>query len=122
MHYEGYDVPKNFIGGMNHMRTLKKVLALSLVFAMAFTMMAGAAFKDQDKIDSSLTNDIQLLTALGVFEGDENGNFNPTDNVKRSEAAKMIYVLKNNGVDDKAVAFQGVSNYSDVPVGHWAEG
>ena len=104
------------------MRTLKKVLALSLVFAMAFTMMAGAAFKDQDKIDSSLTNDIQLLTALGVFQGDENGNFNPTDNVKRSEAAKMIYVLKNNGVDDGAVAFQGVSKYSDVPVGHWAEG
>lgn len=104
------------------MRTLKKVLALSLVFAMAFTMMAGAAFKDQDKIDSALTDDIQLLTALGVFQGDENGNFNPTDNVKRSEAAKMIYVLKNNGVDDGAVAFQGVSKYSDVPVGHWAEG
>lgn len=104
------------------MRTLKKVLALSLVFAMAFTMMAGAAFKDQDKIDSSLTEDIQLLTALGVFQGDENGNFNPTDNVRRSEAAKMIYVLKNNGVDDGAVAFQGVSKYSDVPVGHWAEG
>ena len=104
------------------MRTLKKVLALSLVFAMAFTMMAGAAFKDQDKIDSSLTDDIQLLTALGVFQGDENGNFNPTDNVRRSEAAKMIYVLKNNGVDDGAVAFQGVSKYSDVPVGHWAEG
>ena len=104
------------------MRTLKKVLALSLVFAMAFTMMAGAAFKDQDKIDSSLTDDIQLLTALGVFQGDENGNFNPTDNVRRSEAAKMIYVLKNNGVDDGAVAFQGVSKYADVPVGHWAEG
>lgn len=104
------------------MRTLKKVLALSLVFAMAFTMMAGAAFKDQDKIDSSLNDDIQLLTALGVFQGDENGNFNPTDNVRRSEAAKMIYVLKNNGVDDGAVAFQGVSKYSDVPVGHWAEG
>lgn len=104
------------------MRTLKKVLALSLVFAMAFTMMAGAAFKDQNKIDSALTNDIQLLTALGVFKGDENGNFNPTANVKRSEAAKMIYVLKNNGVDDGAVAFQGVSKYADVPVGHWAEG
>ena len=104
------------------MRTLKKVLALSLVFAMAFTMMAGAAFKDQNKIDSALNNDIQLLTALGVFKGDENGNFNPTANVKRSEAAKMIYVLKNNGVDDGAVAFQGVSKYADVPVGHWAEG
>lgn len=104
------------------MRTLKKVLALSLVFAMAFTMMAGAAFKDQNKIDSSLNDDISLLTALGVFKGDENGNFNPAANVKRSEAAKMIYVLKNNGVDDGAVAFQGVSKYADVPVGHWAEG
>lgn len=104
------------------MRTLKKVLALSLVFAMAFTLMAGAAYKDEDSIDSSLRDDITLLEALGVFQGDENGNFNPTNNVTRAEAAKMIYVLKNNGVDDKAVAFQGVSTYSDVPVGHWAEG
>lgn len=104
------------------MRTLKKVLALSLVFAMAFTLMAGAAYKDEDSIDSSLRDDITLLEALGVFQGDENGNFNPTNNVTRAEAAKMIYVLKNNGVDDGAVAFQGVSTYSDVPVGHWAEG
>lgn len=104
------------------MRTLKKVLALSLVFAMAFTLMAGAAYKDEDSIDSSLRNDITLLEALGVFQGDENGNFNPTNNVTRAEAAKMIYVLKNNGVDDKAVAFQGVATFSDVPVGHWAEG
>ena len=34
----------------------------------------------------------------------------------------MIYVLKNNGVDDGATAFQGVSNYSDVTTGFWAEG
>ena len=34
----------------------------------------------------------------------------------------MIYVLKNNGVDDGAVAFQGVATFSDVPVGNWAEG
>lgn len=104
------------------MRTLKKVLALSLVFAMAFTLMAGAAYKDEDSIDSSLRDDITLLEALGVFQGDENGNFNPTNNVTRAEAAKMIYVLKNNGVDDGAVAFQGVATFSDVPVGHWAEG
>lgn len=104
------------------MRTLKKVLALSLVFAMAFTLMAGAAYNDEDSIDSSLRDDITLLEALGVFQGDENGNFNPTANVTRAEAAKMIYVLKNNGVDDKAVAFQGVATFSDVPVGHWAEG
>ena len=104
------------------MRTLKKVLALSLVFAMAFTLMAGAAFKDQDTIDSSLNDDIQLMTALGVFQGDENGNFNPAQSVTRAQAAKMIYVLKNNGVDDGAVAFQGVSKYADVTTGFWGEG
>lgn len=104
------------------MRTLKKVLALSLVFAMAFTLMAGAAYKDEESIDSSLRDDITLMEALGVFQGDENGNFNPENNVTRAEAAKMIYVLKNNGVDDGAVAFQGVATFSDVPVGHWAEG
>ena len=104
------------------MRTLKKVLALSLVFAMAFTMMAGAAFKDQDKINTALNDDIQLLTAIGVFKGDESGNFNPEANVKRSEAAKMIYVLKNNGVDDGATSFAGASKFSDVPNGHWADG
>lgn len=104
------------------MRTLKKVLALSLVFAMAFTLMAGAAFKDQDKIDSDLTDDIQLMTALGVFQGDETGSFNPEANVTRAQAAKMIYVLKNNGVDDGAVAFQGVSKYADVTTGFWGEG
>lgn len=104
------------------MRTLKKVLALSMVFAMAFSMMAGAAFNDQDQIDASLVEDIQLLTALEVFQGDENGDFNPTANVTRAQAAKMIYVLKNNGVDDEAAAFKGTSVYSDVPSGHWAEG
>lgn len=104
------------------MRTLKKVLALSMVFAMAFSMMAGAAFNDQDQIDASLVEDIQLLTALEVFQGDEKGDFNPTSNVTRAQAAKMIYVLKNNGQDDEAAAFKGQSVYSDVPSGHWAEG
>jgi len=104
------------------MRTLKKVLALSMVFAMAFSMMAGAAFNDQDQIDASLVEDIQLLTALQVFQGDEKGDFNPTANVTRAQAAKMIYVMKNNGQDDEAAAFKGQSVYSDVPSGHWAEG
>lgn len=104
------------------MRTLKKVLALSMVFAMAFSMMAGAAFNDQDQIDASLVEDIQLLTALQVFQGDEKGDFNPTANVTRAQAAKMIYVMKNNGQDDEAAAFKGTSVYSDVPSGHWAEG
>ena len=59
------------------MRTLKKVLALSLVFAMAFTLMAGAAFKDEESIDSSLRDDITLMEALGVFQGDGGRQLQP---------------------------------------------
>lgn len=104
------------------MRTLKKVLALSLVCAMAFTMMAGATFKDQDKINSDLTSDIELMQALNVLKGDENGNLNPTDTVTREQAAKMIYVLKNGGTDDGATGWKGMNLFSDVQSGRWSEG
>ncbi|WP_458862613.1 S-layer homology domain-containing protein [Acidaminobacterium chupaoyuni] len=104
------------------MRTLKKVLALSLVCAMAFTMMAGATFKDQDKINSDLTNDVELMQALNVLKGDENGNLNPTDTVTREQAAKMIYVLKNGGTDDGATGWKGMNLFSDVQSGRWSEG
>lgn len=104
------------------MRTLKKVLALSLVCAMAFTMMAGATFKDQDKINADLTNDVELMQALNVLKGDENGNLNPTDTVTREQAAKMIYVLKNGGTDDGATGWKGMNLFSDVQSGRWSEG
>ena len=99
---------------------LKKVLALVLAFACAFTMFAGAAsFTDQ--ADISQTEAVDMLTALGVIQGYEDGTFRPDNTITRAEAAKMIYTIWNGGNDD-ASAFVGASNFTDVYSGHWAEG
>lgn len=107
------------------MRVFQKIFALFALFlcvTMFFSPASNAAFKDEDSILADLSSDIELMTALGVFQGDENGNFNPSGTVTRAQAAKMIYVLKNGGIDDGASAFIGVSPYTDVTSGFWAEG
>ena len=57
------------------MKNLKKVLALVLAFACAFTMFAGAAFTDQ--ADIKATDAVDMLVALGVVDGFEDGSFQP---------------------------------------------
>ena len=98
---------------------LKKVLALVLAFACAFTMFASAAFTDQ--ADISQTEAVDMLTALGVIQGYTDGSFRPDDTVTRAEAAKMIFTIRNGG-NDNASAFESVaSSFTDIN-GHWAAG
>ncbi len=101
------------------MKNLKKVLALVLAFACAFTMFAGAAFTDAADIEQ--TEAVEMLSALGVINGYTDGSFKPNDTISRAEAAKMIYTIRNGGNDD-ATAFEGKSVFTDVYAGHWAEG
>ena len=101
------------------MKNLKKVLALVLAFACAFTMFASAAFTDQ--ADISQTEAVDMLTALGVIQGYTDGSFRPDDTVTRAEAAKMIFTIRNGG-NDNASAFESVaSSFTDIN-GHWAAG
>ena len=59
-------------------RISKKVLALVLAFACAFTMFAGAAFTDQ--ADIAVEDEVvNTLVALGVIEGYTDGSFRPDD-------------------------------------------
>lgn len=101
------------------MKNLKKVLALVLAFACAFTMFAGAAFTDAADIEQ--TEAVDMLSALGVINGYTDGSFKPNETISRAEAAKMIYTIRNGGNDD-ATAFEGKSVFTDVYAGHWAEG
>lgn len=101
------------------MKNLKKVLALVLAFACAFTMFAGAAFTDVADIEQAEA--VEMLSALGVINGYTDGSFKPNDTISRAEAAKMIYTIRNGGNDD-ASAFEGKSVFTDVYAGHWAEG
>ena len=68
------------------MKNLKKVLALVLAFACAFTMFAGAAFTDQ--ADIKVKSDVvDTLVSLGVIEGFEDGSFQPNGTVTRAQMA-----------------------------------
>ncbi len=103
------------------MKNLKKVLALVLAFACAFTMFAGAAFTDS--ADISQTEAVDMLTALGVIKGYEDGSFQPDATVTRAEMAKMIYVIRNGG-SDVVTQYEGYKTpFTDVEnVNHWAKG
>ena len=107
------------------MRTMNKIVALALVLAMAFSMMASAVtFKDQATINEDLIADINLLVNLGVFSenGTGSGNFEPNMTITRAQAAKIVYVLKNKGVDNGATGWTGLNIFSDVEAGAWYEG
>ena len=101
------------------MKNLKKILALVLAFACAFTMFAGAAFTDQAdiKVDAEV---VDTLVSLGVINGYTDGSFKPNDTVTRAEMAKMIYVLRT-GNSDASAYNNDKTTFTDIK-GHWARG
>ena len=101
------------------MKNLKKILALVLAFACAFTMFAGAAFTDQAdiKVDADV---VDTLVSLGIVEGFEDGSFQPNGTVTRAQMAKMIYVLRTGNSDASAYNDEK-SSFTDIN-GHWARG
>ena len=100
------------------MKNLKKVLALVLAFACAFTMFAGAAFTDQADIKASEA--VDTLVALGVVNGYDDGSFKPNGTVTRAEMAKMIYVLRT-GNSDASAYNDDKTSFTDIG-SHWARG
>ena len=80
------------------MRNLKRALSLTLASVMLLGMMvvgAGAAgFPDVDE-DNANIEAIEVLQAVEVMIGDDNGNFGPNDPVNRSQMAVVMAKLLN---------------------------
>ena len=108
-----------FSGNRDSGANLKKVLALVLAFACAFTMFAGAAFTDSAdiKVKSEVVN---TLVSLGVVNGYDDGSFKPNGTVTRAEMAKMIYVLRT-GNSDASAYNDDKTSFTDIG-SHWARG
>ena len=99
---------------------MKKLLALvlALVMSMSLVTISNAAFKDADSIDNKEAVDV--MNAVGVFVGDEKGNFNPKENLTRAQAAKIIsYLLLGNKT---AEGLAGSGKFTDVAKTSWAAG
>lgn len=79
-------------------------------------MVAGSSAKGYDDVTSEENVEaIEVLQAVGIMTGDDNGNFNPTQNVTRNEMA----VIMSNLMDYRVATYKGTSPFTDVP--EWAE-
>ena len=99
---------------------MKKLLALvlALVMSLSLVTISNAAFKDADSIDYKEAVDV--MNAVGVFVGDEKGNFNAKENLTREQAAKIIAYLELGSKAADALA--GGATFTDVASTRWSAG
>lgn len=98
---------------------MKKLLALVLAMVMTLglaTVSASAAFPDAD--DVSFVEAVDVMSAVGVFKGDDNGNFLPKANLTREAAAKLIAYLDLG--ETTAEALPAVKVFDDVAADRWS--
>ena len=98
------------------MRNLKRALSLALASVMVLGLMvvgSGASYADVTSEENQEA--IEVLQAVGVMVGDDEGNFNPDKNVTRNEMA----VVMSNLLDLKVEDFNAADiPFTDVP--SWA--
>ena len=114
------------------MKKMNKILSLVLSLIMISSTMAVPAFA-ADKEDADIAigslypdvktteayyGDLELLSALDIFVGDDKGNFNPNDTITRAEATAVITRMLGYNF----AAGKSKTDYADVPETHWASG
>ena len=102
----------------------KKVVVGLLTAAYATAPIASlttSAFTlPEDVAGTRYEEPVQILAALDIMIGDDDGAFRLDDNIKRSEVAKMaVHAL---GLEELAETAQGEAKFPDVAVSHWANG
>lgn len=105
------------------MRNLKRTLSLALSAIMLMGMMvigAGAASTDfTDASDIKNVEAVDVMVALGVLEGGDNGAFQPDSILTREQAAKIIcYMLLGKDSAEKLSTNSAV--FSDVAADRWS--
>ena len=98
---------------------MKKLLALvlALVMSMSLVTISNAAYSDKADID--LKEAVDVLSAVGVFEGSD-GKFDPKANLTREQAAKLVAYLQLG--QKSADALVGGNKFTDVAANRWSAG
>ena len=93
---------------------LSLVMVICMMPVMAFAATSNAAYSDisGEKCEGA----VNVLDALGVVDGYEDGTYRPDQTVTRAEMAKLIITAL--GVADYASATN--SSYSDMALAQWA--
>ncbi len=104
------------------MKNFKKVLALVLVLATLLglaTMASATEYKDADQIDTSYDEAVKVLDLIETMQGYPNGEFRPTANITREEAAKLIAIFDNKDADISTY-YTSINPFADEK-GRWGE-
>ena len=104
------------------MKNFKKVLALVLVLATLLglaTMASATEYKDADKIAADYDEAIKVLDLIETMQGYPNGEFRPTANITREEAAKLIAIFDNKDADISTY-YTSINPFADEK-GRWGE-
>ncbi len=96
------------------------VLASAFTMAPISSLTSYASMLPEEVAGTRFEEPVQILAALDIMVGHDDGKFKLDDNIKRSEVAKMaIHAL---GLEEIADSNKGISKFPDVSVDHWANG
>ena len=100
-------------------RTLSLVLVLVMVFGLFGVASAATTFTDTSSV--TYKEAVNVMTGIGVIAGMGDGTFQPTGDLTREQAAKIIcYMTVGKTVADALKA--DVAPFTDVNANRWSAG
>ena len=97
---------------------MKKLLALVLALVMSLSLVTISNAAYSDKADIDLKEAVDVMNAVGVFIGDEKGNFNAKENLTREKAAQMtLNALKAPTVEYSTKGSSIIVNGAEINLG-----
>ena len=93
------------------------LFTLTLICNTAYADTVGS-FPDVPE-DADYAEAVEVLADLGIFTGDDKGNFKPDNTITRAECAAII--CRMLGVEDEAKAMKN-QVFPDVPASFWGAG
>ena len=104
---------------MNNLKKQILSVAVATSTVLSFVPVSMASIP-ADVQGTRYEEPVQILSALNIMVGDENGAYRLDDTIIRSEVAKMaIHAL---GLEDAAESSKGQTMFDDVSAEHWANG
>lgn len=103
------------------MKNIKKsIISASVAAATILANVPTFAAIPSDVKGTRFEEPVQILSALDIMVGDENGEYRLDDTIIRSEVTKMAVHLM--GLEDAAESAKGQTMFDDVSRDHWANG
>lgn len=114
---------------------MRRKLSVVLAVCLCFQLFCGTASAEVIRADDEnpgqassfpdvpanapYAEAVQVLSEMGIIQGDTSGNFNPNNTVTRAQTAAFLCRLL--GIEDTAKV-KRATTFSDVPESHWASG